>query len=297
MLTLSLGLLLLIIGAELVANGVKQVSKLFGFFGTSFGFVLVAISSSLPGLSMSLFSAFETPELIMYLVVTNFIFQMTFFLGMIGAVKKTICFVNLGVNFKYLLLMSIIVFIASLDGIVDGFEGSVILIIYFSRLVLMKVRRQTLFENPLRFLSDSLGGLMMLLAGGIMILIGTRGAIEGAISFVEPFTPLIGVVGILLAVITLFPTFSFSLIASSKGKCNEAISNLIESSFFMLAVPIGFASLLFPIPVNSQFFAFCMGVSFLALLLFHNGCFSKWKAFIIGSAGIPFVLFMKSILS
>lgn len=143
-LSISLGLLGLVIGGKLVVNGAVDIAQLFGISETVIGLTIVAIGTSLPELVTSLLAAYRgNANIAVGNIVGSNIFNIFFILGVSALIAQipvgTVSFLDEGMLLLSGALLFAIMFIGKRFEL-ERWQGGVMVALYVLYLVLLLTR-------------------------------------------------------------------------------------------------------------------------------------------------------------
>ncbi|RUO18508.1 sodium:calcium antiporter [Aliidiomarina iranensis] len=122
----------------------------------------------------------------------------------------------------------------------------------------------------------SLWIMTAVLAGLLLLIIGSQILLKGAVGIAESFGVSEAVIGLtLVAVGTSLPELSISVIAAFRRHADVAIGNVLGSNIFNLLGILGISALLQPLPVHARILDFdqwvMLGVSVILLIFLYTG--------------------------
>lgn len=143
-LSISLGLLGLVIGGKLVVNGAVDIAQLFGISETVIGLTIVAIGTSLPELVTSLLAAYRgKANIAVGNIVGSNIFNIFFVLGVSALIAQipvgTVSFLDEGMLLLSGALLFAIMFIGKRFEL-ERWQGGIMVALYVLYLVLLLTR-------------------------------------------------------------------------------------------------------------------------------------------------------------
>ncbi|WP_457363659.1 calcium/sodium antiporter [Pseudomonas sp. TE3610] len=287
MLQLAGGLVLLILGAELMVRAAVRLAASFKVRPLIIGLSVVALGSSAPQMAVSLQAAFtHAPDIAVGSVFGSNIFNVLVTLGLCALIiPLRVSRQLVRLDIPLMISASALVFALALNQTLGRLEGVVLLLAlggYFA-LLLRQSRRYhrprvhthaVERHGPAPWLSSvlmTLAGLGLLVWGGHLIL---GAAVELATDY--GFSDrIIGLT--IVAVCTSLPELATSLIAALRGEREIAVGNVIGSNLFNLLGVLGFTAVIAPMPLSVSPNALdfdlpvMLGVSVLCLPLFYSG--------------------------
>ena len=297
MILLSLGLVGLLVGAELVLRGVRKISRVFGISKTVVGFTLLAVSTSLPeffvAITSSIFGFFipHFDNFVFYIVIASFVFQGTLMVGLVGLIRKVKNISETSNSFTHLFWISFILFILSMDGVLGRADGLILIAAYLYHLANLDSSRTESAQLTLGFA----GGVVWIFAGMLALGFSAVIAVMGAVGFVSQLGFSLALSGVLIAVGTSLSELAVSIIQSVAKKGDVALATLIGSNIFTLAIPLGFASLIRPFRVDPILSGYVFIISIFTYLSLKDKDLVRWEAVVFGLLSLPFLLMVFSL--
>jgi cation:H+ antiporter len=296
------GLVLLILGAEMVVRGASRLAAAVGISPLIVGLTVVAFGTSAPELAVSLQSALAgQADIALGNVVGSNIFNILVILGLSAAVAPLVVAQQL-VRLDVLLMIgaSVLVLVLGLDGRISRLEGGLMfagLVIYI--LFLIRKSRQ---ESPeikdeyqKEFGLERSSGLTAwlinvgLVAGGLgMLVLGSRWLVDGSVSLARAFGLSQLIIGLtVIAAGTSLPEVATSVIAVTRGERDIAAGNAVGSSIFNILSVLGLTSLAaangVPVPAPALTFDIpvMIAVAVAALPVFFTGnVIARWEGWL-----------------
>jgi cation:H+ antiporter len=285
----SLGLVLLVKGADYFVKSASSIAKKLGVSEFVIGLTLVALGTSIPELASAIMSSIRKAS---GLIIGNVIGANIANIGLITGIAATIVIIKTKKEMLerdgYIMLFSMLLFfLFALDKNISRLEAIILLLIYFSyvmflfqtkqkfksyygfkefleyffRLKYVKSMKESLFGNKNekkknnKKISLSKRGLVkdfiILISGGFAIAYGVRFFIDGAIFFANLFNVPEALVGItIMSIGTTLPELSVTISAARKGLGNIALGNVIGSCITNILLIIGVASTINPLAIT-----------------------------------------------
>jgi cation:H+ antiporter len=259
-----IGLVLLAGGGELLLRGAVSFARLLKLSPALVGLTIVAAATSVPELAVSLSAAIKgSSDIAVGNVVGSNIVNITLILG-VAALIGGLAIGGRTIKLEYpvLALITWAFIVLAKDGLIDGFDGSLLLVIYvlFTVYMVSLVRGQMTPQEEADFAAESqkMGGRggfvpasLFLVAGIALLWGGAEVTVAGAIDIAKTFGMSDRVVGLtIVAVGTSLPEIVASVISSLKGRDDVAVGNLIGSNLFNVLVILGITALVKPIGIN-----------------------------------------------
>ncbi|MBA3547275.1 MAG: calcium/sodium antiporter [Nannocystis sp.] len=304
-----IGLVLLIIGAELLVGGASRIAARLGLSPLVIGLTIVAFGTSAPELAVSTTGALGgQADLALGNVVGSSIFNVLLILGMTALVAPlTVQRQLVRIDVPIMIAVSGLCWLFALDGVVSRLDGAILaggILTYTTTLIMMSRRESARAalaaaealqppEPPTRGLFGRLPvQLVMIVAGVAMLVLGSRWLVEGAIAVAHSLGISELVISLtIVAAGTSLPELATSVLAAFRGQRDIAVGNVVGSNIFNILCVLGFTSLIAPkgvavapaalsfdIPVMTAVAVACLP------LFITGGVVSRWE-------GAVFVLY------
>jgi cation:H+ antiporter len=308
------GLILLVAGAELFVRGASRLAVLLGISPLVIGLTVVALGTSSPEIAVSLQAAFAgQPDLAIGNVVGSNICNILLILGLAAVVAPLLVAQQL-VRFDVPIMigLSVLTLLLALDGRLSRLDGILLLIggIGYLTFLLVQARKegkavQEQYEREFGARPAS-GGKAWLLNGGliglgfIMLLVGSRWLVTGAVSMAQALGISELVIGLtVVAIGTSLPEVATSVVASLRGERDIAVGNAVGSNIFNIFAVLGLASIFGPegIRVSAAALRFdipvMIAVAVACLPIFFTGhLIARWEGFLFLGYFIAYLLFL-----
>lgn len=263
---LILGLIVLIIGGELLVKGSVTIARNLKISPMVIGLTIVSFGTSAPELLVSLQAALEgNPGIAIGNVVGSNIAN----LGLVLAITVLIFPIIIErstklVDWPMMLLATMLFFLFSLDNVLVFWEGAVLLsIIIIFTIVLVRNSRK---EN--KSLEEEVGetakgstviGLLLLFGGLVGLYFGSGWFVSGAVDIAKDFNLSDRVIGVtVVAFGTSAPELVASTVAAYRQQTDISVGNLIGSNIFNIMGVLGITSMVVPISVEASVLSFDM---------------------------------------
>jgi len=295
---MAIGIVLLVVGAELLVRGASQLALLFKISPLVIGLTVVAFGTSAPELAVSVASALKgDASIAIGNVVGSNIFNVLFILG-ISAVIVPLSVMQQLIRFDVPLMIaiSVLVWWMASSGGIDRGEGSFLVFglvsytvwsIRQSRKESAEVQAEYAQEYSPTSVPEKQGKTVFLLTRVLLVLIGlgiliagSQLLVVGAVGLATSFGISSAVIGLtIVAAGTSLPEVATSVIAAWKGEKDIAVGNVIGSNLFNLLGVLGCASLVSPagLPVSSGFIGFDIPVMLLVAIVCLPILISGWE--------------------
>lgn len=292
------GLLVLIIGANLLVRGGSQIAARLRISPLVIGSTVVAIGTSVPELAVGIDAAVRgNTALVTGNIVGTNIVNLLLILGLSAAIRAVrVSRQTIRLDAPMVAVVSVLLLVMSLNGSLTGIEGLVLIgmglmytiaIIRYSRRESAAVRAEFDHEyqvpepgavpRPVRMRSTVLD--VVRLVGGIaIVVVGAHWLVGGAVQIAAELGISDAVIGLtVVAIGTSAPELVTTVVATIKGERSLAIGNLLGSSVYNIVFILGVTLLVAPtaIEVPAQVLAVDMvamaAVAVLAVPVFVTG--------------------------
>ena len=283
---LLLGLVLILVGANVLTDGASAIAKKWGVSDLVIGLTVVAFGTSAPELAISLVSAIQgnAPMAIGNVVGSN-IFNVFVIIGIVALVKPIKVEKSIMVNEIPLVILSSVALMAIGCGDLLGVEGprilqrphGILLLLFFA--IFMRYTfsqaKHAPEGDPLEEKGEAKAPMPMLKAV-VWVIGGLAGLVYGGYRFVAGASGIASALGMSDALIgltivaagTSLPELATSVTAAVKGKPGIAIGNVIGSNIFNIFFVLGVTGTIRPLPFG--------GITEIDLLVMTLAAFLFW---------------------
>ncbi|MEZ5526016.1 MAG: calcium/sodium antiporter [Gammaproteobacteria bacterium] len=249
----TLGLVLLIVGAELLVKGASRVAAIFRIPPLIIGLTVVAFGTSSPEFAVSIEAAMiDQASIAVGNVIGSNIFNVLLILGLSALIVPLLVSRQLvRFDIPLMIVLSALVLFMAQDRVLGFYDGIILLLGLFSYLFYLfrQSRKEATPEDAPddtaepHLLRD--GGLI--LAGLVCLVIGSDQLIAGAVDIAAYFGVSELIIGLtIVAAGTSLPELVTSLVAAVHGQREIAVGNVVGSNLFNIMGVLGVASILSP---------------------------------------------------
>ena len=278
------GLVLLIIGAELMVRAAVRLAERLHVRPLIIGLTIVALGSSAPQMTVSLQAALtDNPDIAVGSVVGSGIFNILVTLGLSALIiPLRVSRQLVRLDIPLMIGASLLVFILAWNKDLGRFDG--ILLIGALALYLFLLFRQSRHSTrphstrPEDTQQSWLISGLMIVAGLTLLVFAGRLLLGAAVAVATDLGLSERVIGLtVVAVGTSLPELATSLIAALRGQRDIAVGNVIGANLFNLLGVLGLTALLAPTPLSVSPNALdfdlpvMLGVAALCLPVFYSG--------------------------
>jgi cation:H+ antiporter len=251
------GLGLLVLGAEWLVKGASRLAAALGISPLVIGLTVVAYGTSAPEMAVSIKSAWAgQPDLALGNVVGSNIFNVLFILGVSALVAPLVVSSQLvRLDVPVMIGLSGLTLLMARDGSIGRLDGALLFagaIAYTvfqvrqSRKESAAVRDEYAQEYG-RTRSSTAANLAFVGAGLVLLVLGSRWLVNGAVAFAQAFGMSELVIGLtIVAAGTSLPEVATSILAALRGERDIAVGNVVGSNLFNILSVLGLSALVSP---------------------------------------------------
>ena len=253
---LIFGLIVLIIGGNLLLKSAVSISMKFGIPRLLIGMTVVSLATSAPELIVSIKSAVKgSPDLAISNVLGSNIANLGLVLGI------TILFSPINISksvykkeWPIMMFSALYFLIVILDGVITKIEGGILVCFLIITIIsLIKLRDKNEVEDQLENEDSIIKSIIILFFGGLFLFYGSEWFIDGAIQLANSFGISERIIGItVVSVGTSIPELVTSLVAVFNKEKSISLGNLLGSNIFNVFAVLGITSLVTPLSVLDQ---------------------------------------------
>ena len=310
---LVLGLVLLVVAAELLVNGSSRLGLRFGLSPLVVGLTIVAFGTSSPELAVGIGAGLAgQSEIAVGNIVGSNIFNVLAVLGISALITPLVVQQQL-VRFDVPLAIgvSLLFLLMALDGSIGLLDGLVLTagIVSYTVFAIRQSRRESAAINdeytqefaPAGGLLDRLPMQLLAIAVGLVLLVlGAHWLVESAVSIARA----LGVSEVVIALTivaagTSLPELATSIVAALRGERDIAVGNVIGSGLFNLLAIGGITALVTPggLSVASSVLSFdlpmMVAVAIACMPIFATGHqISRWEGGLFLAYYVAYVTYL-----
>ncbi|GHE20193.1 calcium/sodium antiporter [Halomonas urumqiensis] len=301
------GLVLLIVGAEALVRGASRLAARAGISPLIIGLTVVAFGTSSPELAVSLKAAMDDQAgIAMGNVVGSNIFNVLFILGVSALIVPLAVAQQLvRIDIPLMIGLSVLVLLLALDGGIGHLDGLVLVggLAAYLTFLLFQNRRNPPPTEPNTATGDDRHwaiNLAMVVGGLVLLVLGSRWFVEGAVAFANYLGVSDQVIGLtIIAAGTSLPEVVTSIIAALRGERDIAVGNVVGSNVFNILGVLGLTGLLAPsgIAVSEAMLGFDLLVMIAVALAclpvcFTGGTISRWEGGVLLGYYVAYTLYL-----
>ena len=253
------GFIILVKGADWFVEGASGIACRLGIPQLIIGLTIVAMGTSLPEAAVSITSALKgNAGITVGNIVGSNIMNIFIILGL-TAVITTVAVQKSTVYYEipFVFLITILLMIFGYTGnTVSFYEGVIFWILFIGFLIYLfqsaKKNKDSVEQEET--VPPVWKCILMLIAGGIMVVVGSDFAVDGASGIASAFGMSDRLIGLtIVAFGTSLPELVTSVTAARKGKADIAVGNIVGSNIFNILFVIGTTALICKVPFESKF--------------------------------------------
>lgn len=297
-LILILSLIFLIKGADFFVENSARLARHTGVSEFVIGLTLVSIGTSLPELATSIAASFSKESgLIMGNIIGSNIANIGLILA-IGTILFTIetkekIFIK---DSKFLLMITILFIILSLDKAISFIDSSLLLIIFFFYMLHLfrskKEEKEIHYEKFVRIKlkRDLFKHIALVMVGLFGLFFGSKFLIPSAISIATFFRmPIESLSVTIIAIGTSIPELAVTISAARKKLQNIFIGNIIGSNIANILLIIGISGIISPVKISNIVLYYLIPVMFIMTFLFFRYIKNNWAARLFQGISLLFI--------
>ena len=268
-LAIAVGLVLLMLGGELVVRASVSAALRLGLSKILVGMVIVGFGTSLPELFVSVNAAMRgSPDIAIGNVVGSNIANFLLILGFAAIMTAPLCRDRVIIRDALATLgASIILLMVAYNGRISAWEGGMMLgalCVYLGYCIFKG--RQTYDDESLDSDHSMAMCLIFSALGIIMLVLGANWLVQGASATARYFGISEVVIGLsLVALGTSLPELAVTIVAAYKKQSEVILGNVMGSTLFNILSILGITALLAPLSVASQIRAIDIPLSVLII--------------------------------
>ncbi len=296
MLWFVLGLVTLLLGAELLVRGASRLSLSFGISPLVVGLTVVAFGTSAPELAVSVRSSWTGQvDIALGNVVGSNLFNTLVILGLAALVAPLVVHRQvIRQEVPIMIGVSFLLWALALDGgisRVDGLSMAGLALVYTVFLI-----RQSRRGNGAADAEDGAPPssrwdahwsvqLLLIVVGLVLLVLGANWLVEAAVGFARLLGVSELIIGLtIVAAGTSLPEVATSVMAALRGQRDIAVGNVVGSNIFNILVVLGVSASVAPaaLTVAPSLLAFdlpiMVAVAIACLPVFFTGsCVARWE--------------------
>ncbi len=254
LLLLFCGLIVLIVGANMLLKSAVSISLKFEIPKVLIGMTVVSLATSAPELIVSIKAALMGSA---DLAISNVVGSNIANIGLVLGLTVFFSPINISKNiykthWPIMMFSALYFLIIILDGKINVYGGGILIIFLVTSIAFLIKNKQKVEEDLNTKSVDSLPkSIILFIVGGICLYFGSEWFISGAIDVASYFGISERIIGIsVVSVGTSLPELVTSLVAIVKKEKGISLGNLLGSNIFNVFAVLGITSLVTPLIVS-----------------------------------------------
>ncbi len=253
------GLILLVIGANVLVRGASKLALSFGISPLVVGLTIVAFGTSAPEVAVSVGAVLDgKTDIAIGNVVGSNIFNVLFILGISALIAPLV--VNIQLIRQEVPIMigaSLLLLALGLDGRLSFFDGGIlfVLLVSYTAFLVVQSRRETQaakdeYAHEIKpaeagAWDDRLPAQLLLIGAGLAALVfGSEYLVQASVNFAKAMGVSDLIIGLtIVAAGTSMPEVATSITAAIKGERDIAVGNVVGSNTFNILGCLGLSGL------------------------------------------------------
>jgi len=303
------GVLAVMLGANLLVEGASSLAKRMRVSDLVIGLTVVSFGTSAPEFVVSFFSALQgETDLALGNVIGSNAFNVFFILGVSAlifplAVQSNTVWKEIPLS----LLAAVVIMAMANDALLDGAAGSSIsraegiallgffVVFMYYTFDMAKKAVPTELHNEVHKYSPYLS-VLMVLGGLVLLVVGGRLIVGGAVSIAEGFGIPKSIIGLtIVAAGTSIPELATSVVAAYKKNADIAVGNVVGSNIFNIFFILGSSALTNPLGIGSITnvdFLVCIAASVVLLIHSYDLKISRTEGALLLLAYIGYTMYL-----
>ncbi|XCN71850.1 MAG: calcium/sodium antiporter [Candidatus Electrothrix aestuarii] len=304
------GLVLLVVGAEILVKGASRLASALGVSPLVIGLTVVAFATSSPELAVSVKSSFSgQADIALGNVIGSNIMNILFILGLSAIIiPLSVSRQLIRLDVPLLIVLSALILLLSLDGHLGRIDGIILVTGLASYLwFLIHQSRKKKGEMELDGVETAEAGnpqwaknMALVIGGLVLLVIGSRWLVNSAVSFAEYLKISELIIGLTVVSIgTSLPEAVTSVIAALHGERDMAVGNVVGSNIFNIMGVLGVAAATSPtgIAVSPSVIRFDLPIMITVALaclpiFFTGGVISRKEGFLFFGYYLAYTLYL-----
>lgn len=308
------GLVLLVVGAELLVNGASKVAAILGISPLIIGLTIVAYGTSAPEMSVSVMSSFSgRADIAVGNAVGSNIFNTLLILGLSSLVAPLVVAKQIiRSDVPIAIGVSVLLLVFGLDGTLSRVDGIILFtgaVVYTLSLIYQSRRQMNNnddeFSQEYGFDGNKsalvwLKYIAFIIGGSILLVLGSQWLVDSATSIAQALGVSDLIIGLtIVSMGTSLPELATSIMASIRGERDIAVGNVLGSNIFNILAVLGMAGMLSPngVAVSQAAIEFnipvAIAVSFACLPIFASGNrIDRWEGLLFTFYYVAYTIYL-----
>ncbi|ACK68939.1 Na+/Ca+ antiporter, CaCA family [Gloeothece citriformis PCC 7424] len=308
------GLVLLVVGAEILVRGASKLATLLGIPSLVIGLTIVAYGTSAPEMAVSVQSALAGEgDIAIGNVIGSNIFNVLAILGISSVVVPL--FVDkqlIKLDVPIMIGLSVLTFFFSLDRTINRSDGVILFLgaVIYTAFLFYQSRREKPSEEELKqeeqqiighiSLVQWLTNIGFIIIGLGLLVLGSRWLVNSSIIIAQAIGVSELIIGLtIVSAGTSLPELATSVVASFRGERDIAVGNVVGSNIFNILAVLGLAAAVSPtgITVSSSLLNFdlpvMIAVAVACLPVFFTGRrINRWEGLLFLGYYVAYTIYL-----
>lgn len=309
------GLVLLVVGAELLVRGASKLAAILGVPPLVVGLTIVAYGTSSPEMAVSVQSSFAgQADIALGNVVGSNIFNVLFILGVSAlAVPLVVAQQLVRLDVPIMIGVSALMLLFGLDGTIGRSDGIILFLggVVYTLFLIYQSRKETDADVQAEYAKyEATNGvarwqqwgvnLSLIGVGLVLLVLGSRWLVESSIAIARSVGVSELVIGLtIVSAGTSLPELATSFIASLKGERDIAVGNVVGSNIFNVLAVLGLSAAVSPagIPVAPAALGFDIPVMIVVAIaclpiFFSGNLITRWEGLLFTVYYMAYVAYL-----
>jgi cation:H+ antiporter len=277
-LEILVGVVFLYLGAEVLVKGASRLALGMGVHAAVAGVTIVAFATTTPELFVSIMSTLDySADLGLNAIIGSNIANIGLVLGVSALIRPlSIDPEVIRQHLPFMVGASVLLVVLGWDGWLTPTDGALLLVglVAFTTLV---YRQATTGEESAHAVADGgevqsaeLRDVGLLVAGLVLLLVGSRGLIDGGVETLKLFGVDSRIIGLtVLALGTSLPELAASAVGAYRGESEFSVGNVVGSNIYNVLAVLGLLAAMtgVMVPVSATGFEFPALLAFTAVAI------------------------------
>ncbi|MEM1309155.1 MAG: calcium/sodium antiporter [Cyanobacteria bacterium P01_H01_bin.153] len=312
-LSLLLGLVLLVAGAEGFVRGAAKLSAVIGLSPLVIGLTVVSYGTSAPELAVSLQASFQgQTEIALGNVIGSNIFNILMTLGIASLiVPLTVAQQLIRLDVPIMIGVTVLMLMFAIDGELGRIDGLVLLVgsVFYTAFLVYQSRKESDADIQAEYEQEyasrgqrswplALKNLGILVVGLGVLVAGANMLVFSATTIAEALGISQLIIGLtIVAIGTSLPELATSMVACYRGERDIAVGNAVGSNIFNILTILGVTATFHGVPVSNAAISFdipvMLAVAIASLPIFYTGNrISRWEGMLFISYYVAYTAYL-----
>jgi cation:H+ antiporter len=297
-LSLVIGLVLLVVGAEALVRGASNLAAIFGLSPLIIGLTVVSYGTGAPELAVCMQSQLlQQVDIALGNVIGSNVFNVLMILGMSAVViPLTVAQQLVRLDVPIMIGTSGLLLLFAIDGVVGPMDGLILLLgsVAYTVFLVYQGRKDSQSLAAAgdlppgsalvkRTPAQMLVSIGFVLLGLVLLVVGAQFLVHGAVNIAEAMGVSQLIIGLtIVAAGTSMPELATSVVASYRGEQDIAVGNVVGSNIFNTLTVMGATAAVGGVPVSTAALHFdlpvMLAVAIACFPIFYTGNrISRWE--------------------